>query len=191
MNPFDLSVFHFVNGLAGQSAILDAVMTALAEYAPVVCALLFVGAWFVLPRGEVTTRHALVVAAVGGLLALFVNMLIGYIWFRPRPFVVLPPSDITLLLNHAATASFPSSHVAGAAGFAAGCWRRTPRWVSWSFCVIALVLVVARVFVGVHWPTDVIAGLVVGIVAGSAAWIFSPPLSYLTRFGMWLTRQQK
>lgn len=191
MNPFDLSIFHFINGLAGQSSLLDASMVLLAEYAPVICALLFVAAWFLLPRGEVAHRHSLVVAVAGGVLAVFVNMLIGLVWFRLRPFVALPPADVTLLINHAATASFPSSHVAGVAGFAAGCWGRAPRWVSWSFSVIALALMVARVFVGVHWPTDVIAGLFVGIIAGSAAWLFSQPLSYLTRFGMRLTRQQK
>lgn len=60
MNPFDLSGFHFIKGLAGQSVVLDGIMIALAKYAQVMWALLFVGAWFGLPRGAFAGRHALV-----------------------------------------------------------------------------------------------------------------------------------
>lgn len=191
MNPFDLTVFHLLNHLAGHHLILDGVMIVFARYSPVLYALLFVIAWFALPRGELMRRHALVVAVCGGVLALIINVAIAHVWFRPRPFAILPHHSFTQLVPHIADASFPSDHVSGAFGFSAGCWGHAARWVSWSFTLIAVVVMVARVYVGVHWPTDVVAGLAVGVVAGRVAWLLSTPLWPLTRIGVWLTRQSR
>lgn len=190
MNPFDLNVFHLFNDLAGHHSILDMVMIVFARYSPELYALLFIIAWFALPRGELTRRHALVVAVCGGVLALIINVIVAHVWFRLRPFVVLPHDSFTQLIPHVADASFPSDHVSGAFGFSAGCWGRADRWVSWSFTLIAVLVLVARVYTGVHWPTDVLAGLVVGVVAGRAVWLLATPLWPLTRMGVRLTRQQ-
>lgn len=190
MNPFDLAAFHFLNHFAGHHPIVDMVMIVFARYSPALYALLFIIAWFALPRGELTRRHALVVAVCGGLLALLINVVIAQVWFRLRPFEILPLHDFAQLIPHVADASFPSDHVSGAFGFSAGCWGHAAPWVSWSFTLIAVLVMVARVYTGVHWPTDVLAGLVVGIIAGRAAWLLSTPLWSLARMGVWLTRQQ-
>lgn len=190
MNPFDFTVFHLLNRLAGHHPILDIVMIVFARYSPALYALLFIIAWFALPHGELARRHALAVAVCGGVLALLINLIIAHIWFRPRPFVVLPHGGFTQLIPHSSDASLPSDHVSGAFGFSAGCWGRAARWVSWSFTFIAVLVMVARVYVGVHWPTDVLAGLAVGVATGRAAWLLSTPLWPLTRIGARLTRQQ-
>jgi len=41
----------------------------------------------------------------------------------------------------------------------------------------------SRVYVGVHWPTDVIGGFLVGIFSGRMMWMFSRYLYPLTTFG--------
>ncbi|MDA3922909.1 MAG: phosphatase PAP2 family protein [Salinisphaera sp.] len=189
MNPFDLNIFHFLNHFAGHHPVVDLVMIGFARYSPLLYALLFIIAWFAQPRGERPQRHALVVAAGAGVLALLINMVIAHFWFRPRPFAVLPHDSFIQLIPHGADASFPSDHVSGAFGFSAGCWGRAARWVSWSFTLIAVMVMVARVYTGVHWPTDVIAGLVVGIVAGRAVWLISSLFRPLTRIGLYVTGQ--
>lgn len=187
MNPFDLHFFHLLNGLAGHHPILDALMIIFARYSPLLYALLFIVAWFAQPRGETSRRHALVVAACGGALALLINLIVAHFWFRPRPFIVLPHDSLTQIIPHTGDASFPSDHVSAAFGFSAACWGRAARWVSWSFTLVAVLVMVARVYTGVHWPTDVLSGLVVGLIAGRVAWLLSSLLWPLTRLGLRLT----
>jgi undecaprenyl-diphosphatase len=176
MNAFDLHWFHVLNGHAGHTPGLDELMKIAAQYSLEAYMLLFIVAWFALPRQEAEKRHALIVSVVGGVLALLINAVIGAIWFRPRPFVALPHGDVNQLIPHPNDASFPSDHVAGGFGFASASWGRTARWFSWVLTILTLLVMVARVYVGVHWPTDVLGGMAVGILSGSLARRLSGPL---------------
>lgn len=182
LNPFDVTVYHFVNGFAGRSPILDAFMVFFAKYALEIYAVLFVVAWFALPKRDLKNRHALVIAGLAGVLALVVNVIIGHIWVRPRPFTVFSKGSFTQLIPHSADASFPSDHASGSFGFAAGSWGKQQKWISYSFTVVAVLVMIARVFVGVHYPTDVIGGMVIGIICGRVMWKFSRFLLPLTSF---------
>lgn len=173
MNSFDVTVFHAINGLAGKSAILDAIMSFFAEYALEIYAVLFVVTWFALPKDDLRKRHALVMSGLAGILALIINVIIAHFWFRARPFTVLPHGTFTQLIPHSPDSSFPSDHVSGSFAFAVGSWGRAPRWIQWTFTGVAIVVMFARVYVGVHWPTDVLASLVIGFASGRIIWLIS------------------
>ena len=118
------------------------------------------------------TRRALFSAGVATILALLIAVVIGHIWDRPRPFVVL--RHYHKLIPHPADASFPSDHVSGsfAIVFTLMLYRR---WRLATVALIAGVLIgLARVMVGVHWPTDVLGGVGVGALA---ALLVAGPLS--------------
>lgn len=190
LNPFDKALYHAINGLAGHSSILDHVMIFFAKDALELYAVLFVLAWFVLPRRDAESRHALVIAGLSGVLALAINVVISHVWFRPRPFTVFSKGTYTELVAHSTDASFPSDHTSGSFGFAAGSWGRQQKWISYTFTILAVIVMFARVYVGVHYPTDVIGGMIVGIVSSRIMWRFSKqiyPLSLLIikmfRFG--------
>ncbi|SIS49679.1 undecaprenyl-diphosphatase [Alicyclobacillus vulcanalis] len=182
LNPFDVHVYHLVNGLAGKSKLLDDIMIFFAKDALELYAALFIAYWFALPKHDLQSRNQLAVAGFSSILALVLNVIIShFIWFRPRPFVVFPKGSYTQLIPHPADASFPSDHSAGSWGFAGGSWGRTPKWISVPFTVIAVVVMIARVFVGVHYPTDVLGGMAVGLVASAAVRPLASRILPLTR----------
>ncbi|UOF90702.1 undecaprenyl-diphosphatase [Fodinisporobacter ferrooxydans] len=183
LNSFDLTVYHALNHLAGHHPVLDAIMVFFAQYALELYAVLFVVAWFALPKSNSDKRHALMVAGLSGVLALLINFLISHVWFRPRPFVTLAQmhESFTKFIPHSADASFPSDHTSGSYAFASASWGKTSKWVSWAFTSIAIIVMIARVYVGVHWPTDVLASFVVGLVSSKIMWKLSPKIYPLTR----------
>ncbi|GAB6171878.1 undecaprenyl-diphosphate phosphatase BcrC [Paradesulfitobacterium aromaticivorans] len=184
MNVFDLAGYHLINHLAGQVALVDKLMAFGAQYALELYALLFLIAWFVLPSSDTNHRHALMVMGFSGIFALIINVLIAQVWFRPRPFVTLPQGSFHQLIPHAHDSSFPSDHTAGSFAFAAGSWRKSERWVSLSFTFLAVFVAVARIYTGVHWPTDVLAGVVVGLFSARITWALNRFFKPLTNLGL-------
>lgn len=183
MNAFDISVYQAVNGLAGRFFWLDAILGFISHYAMIIYGVLFILFWFALPRSKPASRNALIVAVFAGILALIINTIISLFWARPRPFVSLEDGTFNQLIPHDADASFPSNHTSGSFGIASAVWG-TNKWVSRTLTIFAIIVLFSRVYSGVHWPTDVLAGVIVGTIAGLSMKRFSRYFIPLTDLGM-------
>jgi membrane-associated phospholipid phosphatase len=87
---------------------------------------------------------------------------------------VAHPDVVTLLADHARDASFPSDHAA--AGFAiAAVLFIAHRRAGALALAFAAVMSFARVFIGAHWPSDVLAGAALGVAAGCLVAILLRP----------------
>lgn len=165
VNGFDFSVEHWINGMAGHSAALDLLGVVLAKFAPEIWAVIFLTMWFWPPYRRTRARRAVIYAVAAGAAAVVINVAISHFApYRPRPFV-LEPHQVHQLIQHPHDSSFPSEHAAGSFGFAVGLlFAGVSDGVG--ALLLALAVAWARVFVGVHWPTDVLMGGGVGITAG-------------------------
>ena len=82
----------------------------------------------------------------------------------PRPFEL--DSTVVVIDARPTTGAFPSGHAAVAVAYALAGSRMIPgsAWLWWP---LALVVAVSRVYIGVHWPSDVVGGALVGL---ATAW---------------------
>jgi undecaprenyl-diphosphatase len=130
---------------------------------------LMLGTYFFVQKWPTQKRMALF-AIPAGLFAYVLGLIAGYLYYDPRPFVV---EHFTPLVSHAANNGFPSDHTLLVSAFAmvALYWNRTLGVVLW---VLAITVAVARVYVGVHHPLDVIGSIVLGAVGVSVVyWFFT------------------
>lgn len=163
------ALFDFVNGLAGTWPLLDSAARFFANQAIYVLGLILAALGLVQFRRD--RRRAISVAVVAGVALLTTGALIliaGHLITESRPFVGDP--DTRLLITHAANNGFPSDHAAVAAAVAGVGILAWPRWTA---LLVALVIAIgiARVFVGVHLPGDVVAGWAGGGLAAVSAWL--------------------
>ncbi|MCL4351576.1 MAG: undecaprenyl-diphosphatase [Firmicutes bacterium] len=181
ITTFDHHWFLIVNGWTAISPVLNDVAIVLAKYAPELWAVIFLLLWFWPPLRQNNSRRAVVYATVAGILALAINVALSHLLpYRPRPFVV-EPHLVHQLISHKADTSFPSDHAAGSFAFAVGLFYARFRDGWWGL-LFAAAISVARVFVGVHWPTDVIAGALIGVIAGLIVLALKDGLEWLVRW---------
>src|SRR5256712_6118742 len=109
------------------------------------------------------------------MLTVFVGMVDGWILAellklivrRPRPFTAIVDVPVTLI-DHPASFSFPSGDATFAVGAAIALGAVAPRWRVPAL-LFAIAVLFERVAVGVHYPSDVLAGALLGTISGLAA----------------------
>jgi undecaprenyl-diphosphatase len=165
VSKLDYRLEHDLNRYAGHHHLADVVAKRVAESQFEVALVLLL----LLVVGLVARRNRLLVGVLAALaaaaLALLGNVIVSSLWYRARPFVA-HPRTVHLLVHHARDASFPSDHAAALAGITvallAFVWELGLLALLWS-----LLVGLARVYVGEHYPGDILAGYALGIVAAA------------------------
>lgn len=115
-------------------------------------------------------------AGAAGLLGLvfslaFNNWFLKNVFERVRPYEVI--DGLVLMTKKAGDFSFPSGHAGSSFAGAAAiiCSLKGCRW-RWLALVLAVLIAFSRLYIGIHYPTDVICGAVTGALCGAfAAWL--------------------
>jgi undecaprenyl-diphosphatase len=165
----DTSLFFALNGLAGRNVWLDHLLVWSATLLPAAMILIIVATWFwpgdPVDRG--LRQRLAVYAGLAAIVALAIAHVIGMIWFRQRPFLTLPAH---LLTPHAADSSFPSDHAVACFALATP-FLLARRRVGWVLLACAIVVGLARVASGLHYPSDVAGGALLGVAVASLIWL--------------------
>jgi undecaprenyl-diphosphatase len=179
----DFAVYKWVNGLANQSDRFEDVLQAFALYAQYFFIALLAALF--LARGKwrsINARHGVVAAGFAALLALGIGDVLNHLWIRPRPYVA-HPGDAHLFVTPSNDPSFPSDHATAAFAIAVSILLRHRR-AGLLALGMATVVALSRVVVGVHYPSDVLAGAAIGTAAALFFW-WPPVREPLHRFADW------
>jgi len=106
-------------------------------------------------------------AGLATVVAVGVNQPLIHAVDRTRPFLALP--NVHVLGSPSTDASFPSDHGTLAGAALAGLFLVDKR-LGWTATAVGLVLAAGRVYVGAHYPGDVVAGLAFGAAVSLAGW---------------------
>ena len=167
-SEMDASLYRLVNRFADETGFAHPVMVAYAKYGVAAfAALLLAGWWHARGAGDGRAVAASLWGGAGALAALGVGQMIGHLVNRARPYTLMPAAHV--LIARSADFSFPSDHATAVGAVAAGLWlanRRLGRLAG----ALALLMALARVYVGAHYPGDVLGGLALGAAVVVGFW---------------------
>lgn len=154
----NLTLFHIINGMADHNVFLNKIMIFIAVYSPILYGVLMLVQWFI---GGDKGKKASMDAFFAAIIALGLNLLLSTFYFEPRPFV---HHKVNVLVKHPADASFPSDHASGGAALSFT-ELMYDKIIGSIMMTLTILLLFARIYVGVHYPLDVIAGFIIGFIS--------------------------
>ena len=158
LEKFNLGGFRLINDLAGHNVWLDWFMIFAADKMGY---LMILGVLFLAWRSS-NRFKTLAITFGSAILARVVFVeLIRYFFYNPRPYLVL--EKVNILMNHQFESSFPSGHASFFFALATGVYLYNKK-AGFIYLILAGLMGFARVFVSVHWPLDILAGAVLGVV---------------------------
>ncbi|MBY0222484.1 phosphatase PAP2 family protein [Mammaliicoccus sciuri] len=157
----DFKIFEAINQFAGHNNILDQSVVFFTKYGPLLFGLFFVWLWFTKHGNRAENRKIVLFAFTIAVVTIGIDKVIEMSFFRSRPFV---NHDVTMLVDKLdSDPSFPSNHTAGSFALALALfWKR--RKMGAVLLVFAGLMALSRIFVGVHYPTDVLTGAFIALV---------------------------
>jgi undecaprenyl-diphosphatase len=181
MNPLrhlDDQLFLTINSFARQTPWLHGSFLAYAKYGMVLFGVLLLAGLWISRRGESRVLAKGGWACIATLVALGLNQPVGHVFAEARPYVTHP--QILRLADVTTDFSFPSDHAVMGGAVAAGLLL-VRRRLGLLAALAAAVMAFARVYIGAHYPWDVLGGLAFGAVVVLLGWVLlGRPLTSLT-----------
>ena len=176
----DIFLTQWINGFAGKNAALDSLLIDVSKYGvPLLVGLVITQWWFGEPRSQ--TRHACVAAGASFALGLGLAQIILLFIHRERPY----DAGIShLIIDKTVDWSFPSDHaIASSSIVFAWALNGMRRWLS-VFVGLTALICFSRVYVGMHYASDIIGGIGVALVA---VWMVKLVYKPDTKLDRWVT----
>lgn len=163
MESANQTLFLIVNATPASPIWLKAIAIVLAKYAIAVVPVLTVALWLWASSSVSTPlRYALLKIVTALFYALLLSWIIGSLFPHPRPFAIGVGYQ---WLYHAKDSSYPSDHGTVIFTFALGflSWHRY--WSGLTLFLLGLAIAWSRIYLGLHWPLDMLGSVLVSISA--------------------------
>jgi membrane-associated phospholipid phosphatase len=176
VTSLDSAVISFLNQFAQRSWTFDSVVFFVAENHLFKGYVVLPLVWWVWYRGGVRreeNRQLILTTLVACIIGVAISQASQFVWIRPRP---LWEPALNFTIPHAvpspylrAESSFPSDHAAFFLSLATGLLfvSETLGWAVLTYAI--LVVLLPRVYLGFHYPTDILGG---GILGGGLTYVF-------------------
>ncbi|MCY7754599.1 bacitracin resistance undecaprenyl-diphosphatase BcrC [Bacillus haynesii] len=172
-SELNIDAFRFINDLGKEYSMLNPVVYFMAEYMMYFLALGLVVYW--LTR---TTKNRLMViyAVIAFVVAEILGKIMGSLHSNYQPFATLP--NVNKLIEHEIDNSFPSDHTIlfFSIGFLIFLFHKKTGWL---WLVLAFAVGISRIWSGVHYPLDVAAGALLGVLSALFVFWTAPKLSFI------------
>ena len=142
-------------------------------FRPVPLAVLAAGlAGWVLTTTRGSQRWEVLRAALVGIaLSELITQVLKRVADQPRPTASVPGLDVHGYPKDPFGNAYPSAHTAVAVGLVTALWPWLTRPQRVVGVVVALLVALNRLYIGAHWPVDVVGGAAIGLLAGALCWL--------------------
>ena len=174
----DVSITQLINNLSGQNNVADQMFIAITKYGvPLMVLAVMVQWWGKRPRE--TLRQTTIMAGLSFLLGLLIAQIILLFVHRIRPY---DAGVSHLIIDRTVDWSFPSDHAIASLSIAFAFWLNGFRKHALTFFCAAALVCFSRIYVGMHYVSDILGGAGVALLAASLVNKFYPRGSKLDRW---------
>lgn len=145
-----LSIYH----LSGDFPLLDSLMIYITNYALYLVYILIIV--LAIPKKGIGKKTLLLIVTTF-IIASIATKVLRFVVIEDRPFVTL---DIQPLIENVRPKSFPSLHTLYSWVPVFGLWLMNSK-LTWLFAIMATIISFSRIYLGVHYPLDILGGIII------------------------------
>lgn len=186
----DKHIFSWLNSLIGQSSVLDFIIKMIAIYTVYLVPILMLYFFYFYFRKDEKGRKFMLGILINSVFCWqIVAGIIGRLVNRPRPFDVAGAREVVF---HLPSYSFPSDHALFLIFLSVYLYLFGYKRMGIIALIITVIVSIARVIGGLHWPGDVLAGWVLGTLLAYFLYLIRKPVEkYISSPLLWLAKKIK